>query len=68
VQPALTTVALPAYEIGQRSGELLLARMAGWPSTGEPPRHLVLRTRLVVRESTPPLAAQAGESTEGKQV
>jgi DNA-binding LacI/PurR family transcriptional regulator len=61
-------VALPAYEIGQRSGELLLARMSGWPSAGEPAHEEVLRTRLVVRESTPPLATKAGESTEGKQV
>ncbi|HEX4248408.1 MAG TPA: LacI family DNA-binding transcriptional regulator, partial [Pseudonocardia sp.] len=29
VRPALTTVELPAYEIGRRSGELLLARMSG---------------------------------------
>lgn len=67
VRPALTTVALPAYEIGQRSGELLLARMSGWPSAGEPAHDLVLRTRLIVRESTPPLATETGEPTEGKQ-
>ncbi|HWN32070.1 MAG TPA: LacI family DNA-binding transcriptional regulator [Pseudonocardia sp.] len=67
VRPALTTVALPAYEIGRRSGELLLARMSGGPSAGEPAREEVLRTRLIVRESTPPVAAAAGEPNGGKQ-
>ncbi len=34
--PALTTVGIPAYEIGRRAGEIVVARLAGDPP-GDPP-------------------------------
>ncbi|NWG14999.1 MAG: LacI family DNA-binding transcriptional regulator [Chloroflexi bacterium] len=47
--PALTTVAKPKYDIGQRAAELLIARLTGQTS---PPQHLQLPCRLVRRGST----------------
>jgi LacI family transcriptional regulator len=47
--PSLTTVENPAYETGQRAGELLLGRMQG--AYAGPPRTVVIPCRLVVRES-----------------
>ncbi|MGG5821342.1 LacI family DNA-binding transcriptional regulator [Falsiroseomonas sp. HW251] len=56
LSPPLTTVQVPAGEIGQRAGELLLDLMAGrvTPAVNE------VAVRLVVRDSTapPPLASQ----------
>jgi len=49
--PALTTVAMPKWEMGQRAAELLLARIAG-AEPGAAPRRIVLPTALVVRQST----------------
>ena len=46
--PALTTVAVPAEELGARATELLLRLMDGH---AEEPRHTVLPTRLVLRTS-----------------
>jgi LacI family transcriptional regulator len=48
--PALTTVAKPKYEIGQRAAELLITRMGGDRHT--PPQHIQLPCRLIVRSST----------------
>jgi LacI family transcriptional regulator len=48
--PALTVVAQPTYEIGQRAAELLAT--AGEVGDGDERRHLVLRPTLVVRQST----------------
>ena len=50
LDPFLTVVAQPAYEIGWRAMETLLARIAGDRS---PPRELYLPVSLVVRDSTP---------------
>ncbi|MCS6846120.1 MAG: LacI family DNA-binding transcriptional regulator [Anaerolineae bacterium] len=48
VEPALTTVRLPAHEMGSRAAEMLLGHLSG----GEvQPRHVVLPTELVVRRS-----------------
>jgi LacI family transcriptional regulator len=49
LQPSLTVVAQPTYEIGRRSAELLLAaRTVPKPS----PREVLLHPQLIVREST----------------
>jgi LacI family transcriptional regulator len=48
-RPRLTTVAQPAYAIGQRAAQLLIARITG-EQTG-PPEEIVLHSQLVVRES-----------------
>lgn len=47
--PSLTTVAQPKQEIGQLAVKLIFERM-GNPSL--PPRHNILSTRLVIRESS----------------
>lgn len=53
MRPALTTVAMPKWEMGQRAAEVLLGRIAGAePSAGA--RRIVLPTVLMVRESTGP--------------
>jgi LacI family transcriptional regulator len=49
--PPLTTVAQPKYEMGGVAVKLLLERME---DRGQPPRHRLLETRLVVRRSTAP--------------
>ncbi|MBA0052578.1 LacI family transcriptional regulator [Streptomyces sp. AJS327] len=49
VRPPLTTVHLPAYELGVAAAELLQERIAG---SGEPLRTVVLRTALRPRSST----------------
>lgn len=46
-----TVIAQPAYEIGQRAAELLLARLGGAES---PPQTLLLPTELIVRRSSAP--------------
>ncbi len=48
--PPLTTVPLPAYELGLRAGQVLLERVAGRPVQ----RRTVLAAALVVRGSTAP--------------
>lgn len=53
--PALTTVAQPKYDMGVLATELLLGRME---DHDRPPRHRLLETRLIVRRSTAPVAAQ----------
>lgn len=51
VNPPMSVVAQPAYEIGTRAGELLLARLE--PATTTRRRQIVrLRTRLIVRASS----------------
>ena len=47
--PAISAVAQPAYEVGQRTVQLLLSRLK---DDGEaPPQLIVLPTELIVRES-----------------
>jgi LacI family transcriptional regulator/LacI family repressor for deo operon, udp, cdd, tsx, nupC, and nupG len=48
LNPPLTTVAQPTFEIGIRAAELFLARIA---EPSRPPRTIVLDTQLIVRES-----------------
>jgi LacI family transcriptional regulator, fructose operon transcriptional repressor len=51
MQPPLSVIAQPAYEIGRRATELLLERIAN-PSL--PLRHIILETKLILRASTGP--------------
>lgn len=51
IDPFLTTIAQPAYDIGRRAMEILLDRLDGDRS---PPRELYLPVSLVVRASTLP--------------
>jgi LacI family transcriptional regulator len=51
IQPRLTVVAQPAYEMGRAGAELLIARLEGRESSPAPLR-LTLSPELVVREST----------------
>lgn len=50
VDPFLTVVSQPAYDMGQQAAHMLLDRLAG--DMGAPPRETILPTRLVVRRST----------------
>lgn len=49
LDPFLTAVQEPAYELGRTAMELLQARLAG---STEPPRHEVLPVELIARRST----------------
>jgi len=51
--PSLTTVCLPAYRMGLLTGRLLYALLEGRAADGD--QHIVLPTRLIVRESTGPV-------------
>jgi len=52
VNPALTTVRIPAEEIGRAAGELLMHRIDNEVSLASPPRHVLVQHRLLVRESS----------------
>lgn len=49
LSPTLTTVAIPAYEIGKRAGEIVVARLGGAEAG---PRVLDLGFSILAREST----------------
>jgi DNA-binding LacI/PurR family transcriptional regulator len=49
LQPPLTTIHLPAYDLGQRLGEMILASIGG---EIPPTLRALLPTELVIREST----------------
>lgn len=51
LQPRMTAVAQPAYSIGYRGAELLIARIEGRPAEPRPSR-IRLATQLLVRESS----------------
>jgi DNA-binding LacI/PurR family transcriptional regulator len=53
--PPLTTVRLPAYDLGHAAGQALVDRVAGRPV----PSRTLLPTELIVRSSTAPPAAGA---------
>ncbi|MDX8525462.1 LacI family DNA-binding transcriptional regulator [Mesorhizobium sp. MSK_1335] len=53
--PQLTTVAQPVQAIGEQAANLLLDRLAG--NRDAPPRKLVLKGRLMIRNSCRPLGA-----------
>jgi LacI family transcriptional regulator len=50
--PPLTTVSIPAYDLGKTAGNLLLAQIRGEPV----PQRTLLDTDLKVRESVGPVA------------
>ena len=52
VEPFLTVAAQPAYEMGKRATELLLARLAGRAPEGY--QEIILPTELIVRRSSGP--------------
>ena len=56
MHPALTTVAIPKWEMGQRATEVLMTRIQGG-GVGQPPHRVILPTTLIVRESTAPPAS-----------
>ncbi|GHO82131.1 LacI family DNA-binding transcriptional regulator [Dictyobacter formicarum] len=56
VQPSITIIAQPTYEIGKIAAELLIQRIAD-PS--RPPRQVILRGQLHVRGSSAPLRTGA---------
>ena len=61
--PPLTTVAQPRTEVGVRAGHLLIDRIEGLSSA---PKHIVLPTHLVVRESCgAKLRVRGGRKTMG---
>ena len=49
IEPPLTVIAQPVYELGQRAASLLLDRLRG---ESGPPRRVRLQARLLIREST----------------
>ena len=51
VQPAITLIAQPTYEIGKTAAELLLQRIA---NPGRPTRQVILKGQLQVRGSSTP--------------
>jgi len=50
LRPPLTTVRVPAAEMGRRAGELLIAHIGGQPHAA----HYPLETNLILRRSTAP--------------
>ncbi len=63
LQPPLTVVTQPTYEIGRRAAEMLLARVRGDRS---PPQHVVLPATLVVRESSLRSAGRSAARGRGR--
>ena len=51
VQPAITLIAQPTYEIGKTAAELLIQRIA---DPGRPTRQVILKGQLLVRGSSSP--------------
>jgi DNA-binding LacI/PurR family transcriptional regulator len=51
IQPRLTVVAQPAYDMGRVAAELLIARLMGTETSPAPVRHMLV-PELLVREST----------------
>ena len=56
IEPALTTVAQPAYQIGQIAAKHLLDQI--WQPKNFVPQSIVLKTELIIRESTRPVQKQ----------
>jgi DNA-binding LacI/PurR family transcriptional regulator len=56
----LTTVRQPAYEMGQMAAEILLEKLRWGTSREWTPRHITLRSDLVVRRTTAPPRMRKG--------
>lgn len=54
IEPFLTVVDQPAYEMGHQGARLLLARLSGLG--GDKPQEILLPTRLIVRRSSAPVS------------
>jgi LacI family transcriptional regulator len=52
LDPPLTVVAQPAYDIGARAAELLLGRITDTAGTGREPTATTLEARLIPRASS----------------
>jgi LacI family fructose operon transcriptional repressor len=57
VQPAITVIAQPTDEIGKTAAELLLQRIE---DPQRPARQVILKSQLVVRESSLPSLSPVG--------
>lgn len=55
IDPFLTVVDHPTYELGRQAAKMLISRIEGH---GGPPREKTLPVELVVRKSTPPLTGE----------
>jgi LacI family transcriptional regulator len=64
VQPPLSVVAQPVYELGTIAAQRLLARIGGDESE---PRAVLLNTRLIERESTTPPARLTKRGVKSSQ-
>ncbi len=64
LRPALSNVSQPTYELGRTAAQLLLQRLA---DPQRPAAHVVLKTRLVMRDSVAALAATADKIAPGSR-
>lgn len=62
IEPFLTVADQPAYEMGHRAAELLLARLSG--RCGEKPQEILLPTKLIVRRSSAPVCTGIEQPAE----
>jgi DNA-binding LacI/PurR family transcriptional regulator len=60
-EPALTSIVQPSYQLGFTAARLLLDRIEGDTS---PPKHIVLKTELAIRDSVQSPAAPPHTSSE----
>jgi LacI family transcriptional regulator len=61
LDPFLTVVAQPAYEIGRQAAELMLERLAG--KAPSEPRTIVLPSEMITRRSTAPPRPEPADTT-----
>jgi LacI family transcriptional regulator len=64
--PKMTTVAQPTYLMGARAAELLIRRIAG--TLVGPPQQMLLKSTLIIRESTGVCAGAEGEARPAARV
>jgi LacI family transcriptional regulator len=63
IEPFLTVADQPAYEMGQRATELLLARLSG--AAAEAIQEIVLPAKIIVRRSSGPPSVKSGAQEQG---